>query len=142
MPSRERGHFLWRISGARRSTVEQPFASLKYRIFGHPRFLLRGLVGAQTEISLPAMVYNLKRMLNVLGRNPPASRAGVPTTVSVRTPSKVAPKPIWSQSALEIDFHPHGWAAVAHGNSEPEKQKKRCPELPNIASYYLGPPVW
>jgi len=51
----------------RRSTVEHPFASLKYRIFGHPRFLLRGLKGAQTEISLAAMVYNLKRMLNVLG---------------------------------------------------------------------------
>lgn len=51
----------------RRSTVEHPFASLKYRIFGHPRFLLRGLVGAQTEISLAAMVYNLKRMGNVLG---------------------------------------------------------------------------
>jgi transposase len=51
----------------RRSTVEHPFASLKYRIFGHPRFLLRGLAGAQTEISLATMVYNLKRMLNVLG---------------------------------------------------------------------------
>src|SRR5947199_10562171 len=36
----------------RRSTVEHPFASLKYHIFGHPRFLLRGLKGAQTEISL------------------------------------------------------------------------------------------
>jgi transposase len=31
----------------RRSTVEHPFASLKYRLFGHPRFLLRGLQGAQ-----------------------------------------------------------------------------------------------
>ena len=51
----------------RRSTVEHPFASLKYRIFGNPRFLLRGLHGAQAEISLAAMVYNLKRMLNVLG---------------------------------------------------------------------------
>jgi len=51
----------------RRSTVEHPFAFLKYRIFGHPRFLLRGLKGAQTEISLAAMAYNLKRMLNVLG---------------------------------------------------------------------------
>jgi transposase len=51
----------------RRSTVEHPFASLKYRIFGHPRFLLRGLAGAQTEISLATMVYNLKRMSNVLG---------------------------------------------------------------------------
>jgi transposase len=53
----------------RRCTVEHPFASLKYRIFGHPRFLLRGLRGAQAEISLATMVYNLKRMLNVLGGN-------------------------------------------------------------------------
>jgi Transposase DDE domain len=48
-------------------TVELPFAALKYRIFGHPRFLLRGLAGAQTEISLATLVYNLKRMLNILG---------------------------------------------------------------------------
>jgi hypothetical protein len=53
----------------RRSTVEHPFASLKYRIFGHPRFLLRGVGGAQTEMSLAAMVYNLKRMMNVIGGN-------------------------------------------------------------------------
>jgi transposase len=51
----------------RRATVEHPFANLKYRIFGHPRFLLRGLRGAQTEISLAATAYNLKRMLNILG---------------------------------------------------------------------------
>lgn len=51
----------------RRSTVEHPFGTLKYRIFGHPRFLMRGLSGAQTEISLATMAYNLKRMLNVLG---------------------------------------------------------------------------
>jgi transposase len=51
----------------RRSTVEHPFATLKYRIFGHPRFLLRGLHGAQTEISLAVMVYNMKRMINIMG---------------------------------------------------------------------------
>jgi transposase len=51
----------------RAATVELPFAALKYRIFGHPRFLLRGLAGAQTEINLATLVYNLKRMLNVLG---------------------------------------------------------------------------
>jgi transposase len=39
---------------------------LKYRIFGHPRFLLRGRGGAQTEISLATIAYNLKRMMNVL----------------------------------------------------------------------------
>lgn len=51
----------------RRSIAEHPFAALKYQIFGHPRFLLRGLKGAQTEISLGVMAYNLKRMINVLG---------------------------------------------------------------------------
>lgn len=51
----------------RRCTVEHPFATLKYRIFGHPRFLLRGLAGAQIEMSLGIMAYNLKRMINVLG---------------------------------------------------------------------------
>jgi hypothetical protein len=51
----------------RRATAEHPFANLKYRIFGHPRFLLRGLRGAQTEISLAVSAYNLKRMLNILG---------------------------------------------------------------------------
>jgi transposase len=51
----------------RRATAEHPFANLKYRIFGHPRFLLRGLRGAQTEISLAVCAYNLKRMVNILG---------------------------------------------------------------------------
>jgi len=51
----------------RRSTVEHPFAALKYRIFGHPRLLLRGLNGAGTEISLASMAYNLGRMINILG---------------------------------------------------------------------------
>jgi len=51
----------------RRSTAEHPFANLKYRIFGYPRFLLRGLRGAQTEISLGVAAYNLKRMFNIVG---------------------------------------------------------------------------
>jgi transposase len=51
----------------RRCTVEHPFATLKYQIFGHPRFLLRGLHGSATEISLAVMAYNLKRMVNILG---------------------------------------------------------------------------
>jgi hypothetical protein len=51
----------------RRCVVERRFAELKYRIFGHPRFLLRGRSGAQTEISLATLAYNLKRMMRVLG---------------------------------------------------------------------------
>ena len=41
--------------------------NLKYRIFGHPRFLLRGLAGAKIEIGLGVMAYNLKRIMSVLG---------------------------------------------------------------------------
>lgn len=52
----------------RRSTVEHPYAALKYQIFEKPRFLLRGLAGAATEISLATMAYNLKRAMNALGR--------------------------------------------------------------------------
>lgn len=51
----------------RRCTAEHPFAALKYRIFGHPRFLLRGRKGASIEIDLASMAYNLKRMINLLG---------------------------------------------------------------------------
>jgi transposase len=51
----------------RRCTVEHPFATLKYRIFGHPRLLLRGVAGAAIEIGLGIMAYNLKRMINLVG---------------------------------------------------------------------------
>jgi transposase len=51
----------------RRSTVEHPFATIKYRIFGHPRLLMRGLSGAKIEIGLATMAYNLKRIPNVTG---------------------------------------------------------------------------
>jgi transposase len=51
----------------RRSTVEHPFATIKYRIFGHPRLLMRGLSGARTEIGIATMAYNLKRITKVLG---------------------------------------------------------------------------
>jgi hypothetical protein len=51
----------------RRSTVEHPFAILKYAIFGHPRFLLRELEGTRAEMSLAVMAYNFKRMLKLMG---------------------------------------------------------------------------
>jgi hypothetical protein len=51
----------------RRCTVEHPYAAIKYRIFGHPRLLMRGLSGARAEIGIATMAYNLKRITNVLG---------------------------------------------------------------------------
>jgi Transposase DDE domain len=51
----------------RPTTVAHPFATPNYQIFGYPRFLLSGEAGAQTEINLGTMAYNIKRMINVLG---------------------------------------------------------------------------
>jgi transposase len=51
----------------RKCTVERPFALLKYAIFANPRLLLRGLAGAQIEISLATLAYNLKTMISILG---------------------------------------------------------------------------
>jgi len=51
----------------RRSTVEHPFGTIKYQIFGHPRFLMRSRWGAGSEMALAVLGYNLKRALNVLG---------------------------------------------------------------------------
>lgn len=52
----------------RRCTVERPFAELKYRILGLPRFLLRGTRGAATEMAIAVMAFNLKRLGNLLGK--------------------------------------------------------------------------
>jgi len=51
----------------RRCTVEHPFAGLKYRIFGHPRLLMRGLAGAAAEMAIATTVWNLKRGMAMLG---------------------------------------------------------------------------
>ena len=51
----------------RRCTVEHPFAGLKYRIFGHPRLLMRGLAGAAAEMAIATTVWNLKRAMAMLG---------------------------------------------------------------------------
>ena len=56
----------------RRYSVDHPFATLKHRIFGPPRFLLRGLAGARAGIGRATMACNLKRMMNVpRGENSP-----------------------------------------------------------------------
>ena len=49
-----------------RETAERPFAELKWRIFVHPRFLMRGRRGAGTEMAIGVLGYNLKQALRVL----------------------------------------------------------------------------
>jgi transposase len=50
----------------RRETAERPFGELKWRIFGHPRFLMRGRHGAGTEMAIGVLGYNLKQALRAL----------------------------------------------------------------------------
>lgn len=50
----------------RRSLVEHPFGTMKW-MMGYPRFLVRGLVKAGSELALGVLCYNLKRVINVLG---------------------------------------------------------------------------
>ncbi len=50
----------------RRETAELPFAELKWRIFGYPRFLLRGRHGAGTEMAIGVIACNLKQALRAL----------------------------------------------------------------------------
>ena len=48
----------------RKATVEHVFGTLKSLI---PRFLMRGRAHVNTEISLAALAYNLKRMMVLRG---------------------------------------------------------------------------
>ena len=50
----------------RRCLVEHPFGTMKW-MMGYPRFLVRGLVKAKSELALGVLCYNLKRVINMLG---------------------------------------------------------------------------
>jgi transposase len=50
----------------RRETVEHPFAGIKW-LMGYPRFLLRGITKAKSELALSILGYNMKRTINILG---------------------------------------------------------------------------
>jgi Transposase DDE domain/Transposase domain (DUF772) len=62
------------ILDRRREIVEHPFGSIKQRM-NQGAFLMRGLDNVRAEFSLTALVYNLRRALNILGveamRRPP-----------------------------------------------------------------------
>jgi transposase len=51
----------------RRQTVEHPFGTIKHRILGNARLLVRGLRGARAELSLAVLAYNFKRVINLKG---------------------------------------------------------------------------
>ena len=53
----------------RRQTVEHPFGTLKTWM-GYTHFLTRTLPRVRTEMSLHVLVYNLKRVMNILGIAP------------------------------------------------------------------------
>ena len=54
------------ILDRRREIVEHPFSSIKQRM-NRGTFLMKGLDNVRAEFSLTALVYNLRRALNILG---------------------------------------------------------------------------
>jgi hypothetical protein len=54
------------ILDRRRETVEHPFGSIK-QWMNQGAFLMHGLEKVRAEFSLTALVYNLRRALNILG---------------------------------------------------------------------------
>lgn len=64
----------------RRATVEHPFGTIKYQIMENPRFLVRTRWGAGTEMALAVLVYNLKRVANLLGTGGLATKLAAEAT--------------------------------------------------------------
>jgi hypothetical protein len=54
------------ILNRRREIVEHPFGTIK-QWMNQSAFLMRGLDKVRAEFSLTALVYNLRRALNILG---------------------------------------------------------------------------
>jgi hypothetical protein len=54
------------ILARRREIVEHPFGTIK-QWMNQGAFLMRGLAKVRAEFSLTALVYNLRRALNILG---------------------------------------------------------------------------
>jgi transposase len=54
------------ILDRRRETVEHPFGTIK-QLMNQGAFLMRGLEKVRAEFSMTALVYNLRRALNILG---------------------------------------------------------------------------
>lgn len=55
------------VMALRRESAEHPFCSLKHRILGNARLLMRGLRVASGEMALAVLAYNFRRTLNLLG---------------------------------------------------------------------------
>jgi len=53
----------------RQAMVEHPFGTIKSS-FGYRDFLTKGMESVRAEMSLAALIYNLKRVINVLGVEP------------------------------------------------------------------------
>ena len=54
------------VSQQRKSIVEHPFGTLKHTM-GHGYFLMRGKEKVSAEMSMSVLVYNMKRVMNIIG---------------------------------------------------------------------------
>ncbi len=63
---RERMNCHPEIAGKRKELVEHPFGTIKHWM-NHGYFLMRGKKKVAAEVSLSVLVYNMKRVMNILG---------------------------------------------------------------------------
>ena len=54
------------IGQQRKSIVEHPFRTLKHTM-GHSYFLMKGKEKVSAEMSMSVLVYNMKRVMNIVG---------------------------------------------------------------------------
>jgi len=54
------------LSQQRKSLVEHPFGTLKHTM-GHDYFLMRGKEKVSAEMSMSVLIYNMKRVMNIVG---------------------------------------------------------------------------
>ena len=96
----------------RRAIAEHPFGTLKERILGNGRLLLRGLRGARTEMALAVLAYNFKRVANILG---PAAMANLLGDVWI----DAGGTPHWAAALEDPSIRLH-----LYGKAEPRRGRK------------------
>jgi hypothetical protein len=55
-----------RKARARKELVEHPFAIIKHHM-NHDYFLMRGMKNVAAEVSMSVLVFNMKRVMNIVG---------------------------------------------------------------------------
>ena len=114
------------ILDRRREVVEHPFGSIKQWMY-LGAFLMRGLENVRAEFSLTALVYNLRRALNVLGVGPMTAALRGEGRRRAPNPRRQSPqrRPQGRHRSGRTGRKPK--RAVSHRSSAQSRQRKQFP---------------